>query len=287
MELGIALALTVAAIKGFQSIYQRKNALGTDEFVTAFSSRAFGIPVLLSAMVFYGIPDIGLEFFLLAVPQSLAIAGASILIAKAYKESDASIVTPIFAVSPLLVLFTSFIMLGERPDLLGGIGVILITFGAYTLKIKGAKSPLEPLKKLWAERGVQLIMVVVLLYSVTANVDKIGVQISSPVLWPLMIYTLSSVFMMPVMVRKSPDWKTKIKTEWKPLAILGGLGALTIILQMTAIEIMLVSYFVAIKRLSIPLTVVFSYFLLDEKESFRERITGSAIMVIGAVLISI
>lgn len=287
MELGIVLASMVAAIKGFQSIYQRKNALGTDEFVTAFSSRAFGIPVLLFALVFYGIPDLGLKFFLLAVPQSLAIAAASILIGKAYKESDASIVTPMFALSPMLLLFTSFVMLGELPDLLGGSGVLLITFGAYTLKIKGAKSPLEPLKKLWEERGVQLIMIVILLYSVTANVDKMGVEISSPVMWPLMIYALSSLFMMPVMMKRSPEWKTKIKTEWKPLAILGGLGAITIILQMTAIEIMIVPYFVAIKRLSIPLTVVFSFLLLDEKESFRERILGSAIMVIGAILISI
>jgi drug/metabolite transporter (DMT)-like permease len=287
MELGILLAFTVAAIKGFQSVYQRKNALGTDEFVTAFSSRAFGIPVLLAAILIYGVPDVGLNFFLLAVPQSLAIAGASILIAKAYKESEASIVTPMFAFSPLLLLFTSFFMLGEFPDLFGLLGIILITFGAYTLKIKDSKSILEPLKKLWDERGVQLIIIVVILYSVTANIDKIGVKTSSPVMWPLTIYVLSSIFMMPVMMRKSSEWKVKVRKEWKPLAILGGLGALTIILQMTAIEIMLVPYFVAIKRLSIPLTVVFSYLMLDEKDSFKERLEGSAIMVAGAVLISL
>ena len=287
MELGILLAFMVAAIKGFQSIYQRKNALGTDEFVTAFSSRAFGIPILLFALLLYGIPELGLEFFIYAVPQSLAIAGASIIIAKAYKESDASIVTPMFSLSPILLLFTSFFMLGELPDLKGAMGIILITFGAYTLKIKDAKNILDPVKKLWEERGVQLILVVVLLYSVTANIDKIGVKASSPVMWPLTIYTLSSLFMLPVMIKRSPDWKTKVQKEWKPLAVLGGLGAITIILQMTAIEITLVSYFVAIKRLSIPLTVIFSYLLLNEKDSFRERITGSAIMVIGAILITI
>lgn len=287
MELGILLAFMVAAIKGFQSIYQRKNALGTDEFVTAFSSRAFGIPILVFALLFYGIPELGLQFFIYAVPQSLAIAGASIIIAKAYKESDASIVTPMFSLSPIFLLFTSFFMLGELPDLRGIIGIVLITFGAYTLKIKDAENILDPIKKLWEERGVQLILVVVLLYSVTANIDKIGVKASSPVMWPLTIYALSSLFMLPVMMKRSPDWKNKVQKEWKPLTVLGGLGAITIILQMTAIEITLVSYFVAIKRLSIPLTVVFSYLLLDEKESFRERIMGSAIMVIGAILITI
>lgn len=287
MELGIALALAMALIKGFQSIYQRRNALDTDEFITAFSSRVFGAPVLLLAIAFYGVPDLTPKFLLLAIPQSAVIAGTSILIAKAYKASDASIVTPMFAISPLLVLFTSFIMLGELPDLLGLLGVVLIAVGAYVLKIKNAKSILEPLKKLWHERGVQIILVVIIIYSVTANLDKIGVGMTSPVMWPLTIYTLSSIIMLPVMMKKSPDWKGKIVRDWKPLALLGGLGGVTIILQMMALELTLVSYVISIKRLSIPVTVILSYYLLNEKESFIERILGSALMAIGVILISI
>ncbi|WP_414837538.1 EamA family transporter [Candidatus Nanosalina sp. VS9-1] len=287
MDPGIMLALGVALIKGYQAIYQRRNALGTDEFITAWSSRAFGVPVLLAAILFYGVPDLGLQFFLMIVPQSLAIAAASILIAKAYKESDASIVTPMYAISPMLVLVTSFLILGEIPSVSGGIGVLCIALGAYALKIKGAKSVLEPVRKLWQERGVQLILVVLLIYSITANTDKIGVGLSSPVMWPLAVYSLSSIFLMPVMMRKSDDWKKQVKTEWRPLALLGVLGAVAIILQMTAINTTLVSYVISIKRLSIPLTVVFSYFMLDEKESFRERIIGSGLMVLGAILISI
>lgn len=287
METGIFLALGVALIKGFQSIYQRKNALGTDEFVTAFSSRVFGLPVLLAAILYTGIPELGANFFLLAVPQSLVIALTSILIAKAYKKSDASIVTPMYAISPMLVLVTSFLILGETPSLLGTAGVILIAVGAYVLKAEKTDSVLQPLKKLWEERGVQLILVVVLIYSVTANTDKIGVNISSPIMWPLTIYTLSSLFMLPVMMRKSDGWTEKVRTEWKPLALLGVLGGTAIILQMTAIKLTLVSYVISIKRLSIPLTVMLSYALLGETESFQQRIAGSILMAAGAVLIYI
>ena len=287
METGLILAAGVALIKGLQSVYQRKNALGTDEFVTAFSSRIFGVPILLSAILYTGLPELGARFFLLAIPQSLVIAFTSILIAKAYKESDASIVTPMYAISPILVLGTSFFILGETPSLLGGAGVLLIALGAYFLKINRTDTILEPIKKLWEERGVQLIMVVVLIYSVTANTDKIGVNMSSPVMWPLTIYTFSSLFMLPVMMKKSGEWKKKIATEWKPLALLGGLGGISIILQMTAFKLTLVSYVVSIKRLSIPLTVILSYFLLREKEGFKQRIAGSIIMAVGALLIYI
>lgn len=287
MELGIALALVMALLKGVQSIYQRRNALDTDEFITAFSSRIFGAPVLLLAIAFYGVPDLTPNFLLLAVPQSAVIAGTSILIAKAYKASDASIVTPMFAVSPILVLFTSFIMLGEIPDPLGIAGVVLIAVGAYILKIKNSKKLLEPLKKLWHERGVQIILAVIAIYSVTANIDKIGVGMTSPVMWPLTVYTLSSIIMLPVMMKKSPDWKAQIARDWKPLALLGGIGGLTILLQMMALELTLVSYVISIKRLSIPVTVILSYYLLNEKKGFAERILGSALMALGVILISI
>jgi uncharacterized membrane protein len=286
VETGLILAFGVALLTGFKSIYQRKNALGTDEFVTAWSSRLFGIPILLAAILYTGIPELGTSFFLLAVPQSLAIALTSILIAKAYKESDASIVAPMYAVSPILVLGTSFLILGETPSLLGGIGVVLIAVGAYSLKVGGSGRMLEPLRKLWDERGVQIILVVLLIYSITANTDKIGVNSSSSIMWPLTIYTLSTVFMLPVMMKKSPEWKTKIRKEWKPLSLLGGLGGTAIILQMTAIKLTLVSYVISIKRLSIPVTVILSFFLLQEKESFKQRLIGGAIMTAGAILIS-
>jgi drug/metabolite transporter (DMT)-like permease len=287
IELGIILAFGVAAMKGLQSVYQRKNALGTDEFVTAWSSRVFGLPVLGIAIFFQGVPELGADFFLLAAPQAAVIALASVLIAKAYKKSDASIVTPMFALSPILVAGTSFIILSETPSLTGLFGIALITLGAYLLKIKDAEKLLDPIKNLWEERGVQIILVVILIYSITANIDKIGVQQSSPVMWPLTVYLLSSIFMTPLMIKKSSNWKNKIQTDWKPLSLLGILGAASIFLQMTAIKLTLVSYVIAIKRLSIPITVILSLYLLNEKDSFRERIGGSILMVIGAILITL
>ncbi len=287
IELGIALAFGVAIIKGVQSVYQRKNALGTDEFVTAWASRAFGIPILGIAIIYQGIPEITRDFLIYVIPQAVMIAGASLLIAKAYKESDASIVTPMYAISPILVVGTSFLILGEIPTIRGLLGVILIAFGAYTLKIDGSRKLTDPLRKLWEERGVQLILIVILIYSVTANIDKLGVNASSAVMWPLSIYFLSSTLLLPVMMKKSGNWKSKIRSDWKPLGILGGLGGISIILQMTAFKLTMVSYVVAIKRLSIPITIVFSFFMLNETESFRERIAGSVLMIIGALLISL
>lgn len=287
IELGIVFASFVALLKGLQSVYQRKDAVDTDEFVTGWSSRVFGLPIILGAVALKGVPNLSPDFFLYAVPQAAVIAFTSIIIAKAFKESDASIVTPMFALSPMLVVGTSFLMLNEVPSLLGLAGVACITLGAYVLKIEESTHVLDPFRKLWEERGVQLIIVVILIYSVTANIDKLGVQASSPVFWALTVYSLSSLFMFPVMVWRSDSWRGKLEKDWRPLAFLGLLGGASTVFQMMAIEITLVSYVIAIKRLSIPIAVVLSMFMLKEKDSFRERMEGSVLMVIGAILISI
>jgi uncharacterized membrane protein len=287
VETGILLAFGVALLKGVQSVYQRKNSLETDEFITAWSSRVFGLPVLAAALLYTGIPQINPMYLFILIPQSLVIAFTSILIAKAYKESEASIVTPMFALSPVLVVGTSFLILGETLSMTGIIGVLLIALGTYVLKLKGVNTVLEPFRKLSKERGVQLIMIVILIYSITANTDKIGVKMTSPVLWPLSVYALSSLFMLPVMMKKSSNWKSQVKTSWKPLALLGGLGGLSIILQMTAFKLTLVTYVIAIKRFSIPITLLISYILLNERDDFPQRLIGSLIMVAGAVLINI
>ncbi len=95
------------------------------------------------------------------------------------------------------------------------------------------------------------------------------------------------MIMFPVMARKSPDWSSKMKSDWKPLGLLGLLGGVSIILQMTAIDLTLVSYVVSIKRLSIPLTVIFSFFLLNEKDGFKGKIMGSVLVALGVMLVSI
>ncbi|PSH02020.1 MAG: hypothetical protein BRC26_02615, partial [Nanohaloarchaea archaeon QH_8_44_6] len=102
---------------------------------------------------------------------------------------------------------------------------------------------------------------------------------------PLVIYGLSSVFMLPVMMKKSPEWKQKLSSNWGPLGLLGGLGGLSIILQMMAFKLTLVSYVVSIKRLSIPITVLASFFLLKEKEDFKKRLVGAALMALGTLMI--
>lgn len=283
--IGVLLAFGAAISKGVQSVYQKRSVTETDEFVTAWSSRFFGIPLLALAVAVNGVPAIESIYVAMLGLGGAIITVTSILIAKAYKYTDVSLVDPIYAFSPALLLFTSPLILGDFPSRQGVIGVLLITAGAYFLKT-GGDNILDPIRNLFRERGVQLIFIVVVLYSISANFDKIGLQASSPVFWGFSIYAAASLLLFPVMARHSSGWRSRVRASWKPLATLGFLGSISIIFQMLAFSETLVPYVISIKRLSIPVAVVLGSVIFDE-ENLGGRLFGSAVMVVGAILISL
>lgn len=98
---------------------------------------------------------------------------------KAIKASDLSIISPISGLSPVLVLMSSSLIVGEIPSFLGLIGVMTATIGIYVLKIHEASSGLvEPFRAVLREPGARYMMAMLLIYAITAPVDKIGVQAS-------------------------------------------------------------------------------------------------------------
>lgn len=285
-ELGLVLAVLTAALKGIQDLVQKHSAVATDEYVTGWSARFFGLLVLVPVNLYYGIPQIEPAYLYAIVPMGIAVAVATILIARAYRLSDVSVVSPMFATGPMLTVITAFLILGEQPTLPAIAGVVLISVGAYLLKAEGTGDRIAPLRRLASDRGVQLIVIVVIIYSITATIDKIGLRASSPVFWALSTYTLSAVIMFPIMVQKTPDWREKLRTSWKPLLALGLLGGCYIILQMTALQLTLVANVIAIKRLSM-LVAVLGGVVIFEEGSIRQRLGAAAVMVAGVILIAI
>lgn len=283
-EIGIVFALLTALFKGIQSLFQKHSALATNEYVTGFSSRLFGLLILIPANLWVGLPKLEQPYYLALVPMALLIAFTSILIARAYKLSDVSLVSPMFATGPVLVLLTSFLILGEQTRPIGILGVCLTATGAYFLKRDTEQDLLAPFRRLATDRGVQLIMVVVVIYSITANIDKIALQSSSPLFWALSVYASSSVAMFPIMVRETEDWYQTMRTSWRPLCILGLLGGAYASFQMLAFERANVAHVIGIKRLSILVAVVGGWLVFDET-NIRQRLFGASIMITGTILI--
>ena len=56
------------------------------------------------------------------------------------------------------------------------------------------------MRALLEERGPRLMLLVALIWSVSANIDKIGVRHSSPLLWAAALHTFLAVALLPLVL---------------------------------------------------------------------------------------
>jgi drug/metabolite transporter (DMT)-like permease len=137
--------------------------------------------ILLLITLFSGIPPLGPGLFpALAVSVAINVV-ATILFFRALATTDLSLCFPMLAFTPVFLILTSFVILGESPSAAGAAGILLVTVGAFLLaRDPGDPALLTPFNTIRTERGVQLMLLVAFLYSISVNYDKEVVTNSSP-----------------------------------------------------------------------------------------------------------
>lgn len=166
-------------------------------------------------------------------------------------------------------------------------GIFIIVIGAYVLKFQDkSRGYLVPFKSLFKETGSRLMFLVVLVWSITANVDKIGVENSSPIIWTIAGHLSVAVFSLPILFLKSKPNIQNITSNGRNLILIGLINTGAILCQMTALKLTLVSYVIAVKRTSALFNVLWGWLIFKEV-GIKERIAGSIIMIIGVVVITL
>lgn len=278
-------AFLSAFFDALKNVFSKINLKTIDEYIVAWSLRFFTLPFLIPLLYLIKIPPLKNQFWIaLFIGGSLNVL-TTILYMKSIKSSDLSLTIPMVTFTPLFLLITSPLIVGEFPNLLGIIGVLLIVLGSYLLNIKQTtKGYLAPFKALLKEKGPRIMLLVAFIWSITSNFDKIGVQSSSPIFWVIAINTFVTLALFPIMLFKSQKFLKKIFKNLKSLFSIGLFNGLTLIFQMIAINLTLVAYVISIKRSSAIISVLFGYLVFKEKE-VKERLLGTIIMLVGVLLI--
>ncbi|MCD6455565.1 MAG: EamA family transporter [Methanophagales archaeon] len=170
-------AFLTALFEATKDVLSKKSLKDIDEYVIAWSLPCFALPFLLPILLFTEIPPLGERFWLALVTGGTLYAFTLVLYMKALKSSDLSITVPMLTFTPLFLLITSPLMVGEFPGIFGLIGIFLIVTGSYLLNInKKSQGYFAPFKALLKEKGPRLMLVVAYNWSITAHVDKLGLQ---------------------------------------------------------------------------------------------------------------
>ncbi|MBS1258273.1 MAG: hypothetical protein MAG551_01329 [Candidatus Scalindua arabica] len=258
-----------------------------DPYVIAWVRTGYATPFIAVLIPFIDIPELDRIFFIitfLAVPLDVI---AVLLYIRAIKVSPLSLTLPFLSLTPIFLIVTSYIILGEKPDKLGFIGIILVVIGAYLLNVHAINQGfLAPFKAIAKEQGSLLMIVVAFIFSVGACLGKIAVQHSSPEFFSVIYIFLLSLVLFIIISLKSKHFLSKSISRPIPFIFIGLLIAIMIVTHLKAISLIEVSYMVSVKRLSILFGVLYGITLFKET-NIKERFLGASVMVSGIILISV
>ncbi|MBT8763552.1 EamA family transporter [Desulfohalobiaceae bacterium Ax17] len=281
----IVLSLFTALCEAIKDGLCKKGLQGNNFLVIAWAWKAFSLPFLLPLSFITPVPEyLSLRFLgILALGGGLNIL-ATILYIRAIQASDLSLTLPLLSFTPIFLLFTSPLMVGDKPEPTGFLGVFLIFLGSYIL---GSSKPgfWGPIKGLFSEKGPRLMLCVALIWSIAANVDKMGIRETSPFFWAFCVQAFIASGLTLLLFKQQKSISLGSRKNIFLLSLIGLFTAMGLISQMSAVNIGLVPYVIAIKRLSIVFGVIIGALVFKEKD-LKLRLCGAMIMLAGVFLMT-
>ena len=263
----------------------KKNAEEFDIYSMSWAQRFFSLVLLLPATILTNsFQSVDTTFWVAVVLNAILNTFIVLLFFKAIKNSPLSLALPIVTLTPVFLLITSPLIVGEYPTPMGVLGILITVFGSYVLNISKRKHGfLEPFRIIVKHKGTRMMLIVAFLWSITSNLDKIGIVHSNPYLFSLIVTCFILLFTTMLLFWKGRSIPTILKhsSALAPIGLATGLSGLC---QMIAISMTIVPNVIAIKRTSSVFGVMWGRIVFHEK-NIKERLLGSAIMVLGVVFI--
>jgi drug/metabolite transporter (DMT)-like permease len=247
---------------------------------------AFALPALIPIAFFIRIPGLDQTFWRLHLIWLPLETLALLLYIRAIRISPLSLTLPFLALTPAFVIPVAYLVLGETPGPLAVLGIALIVLGSYVLNAEKSRRGLwAPLRAAVRERGSLLMIGVAAIYGVTSVTGKMLVLHSSPMFYSVYHGLVMTLVLSPLLLfdRGRPRFPRGARSR----VVLSGLFfALMIVGHMLAVSLAHVAYMIAMKRLSGLFGAVYGGLYFREERP-GPRIAGAALMVLGAVLVSL
>ncbi|MDY6856108.1 MAG: DMT family transporter [Thermodesulfobacteriota bacterium] len=281
------LSLFCALFLSTSDALSKKALKQSNPYIISWVRLGYSVPFLLTILPFISIPHLDFTFWIVILVAFPLEITALILYVRAISVSPLSLTIPFLAFTPVFLILTSFIMLGEFPDRSGMSGILFIAVGVYLLNVHMSKKGiLKPFKAVFEERGSILMIIVAFIYSITSNLGKLAIQHSSPVFFGILYFLLLSIISLPVFTIGSKQKASRIFTFKLIFLAIGVFHALVVLTHVWAISLIEVPYMISVKRTSLLFSVIYGWLLFKEV-NIKERLLGVSIMLIGLIFITL
>jgi drug/metabolite transporter (DMT)-like permease len=287
----ITLALGAALLTSFNPILYKRILKDADTLAVVWGVTLLALPVL-GLFTFALTPQLPrLDwFFVLGVLGSAGLnAVAHLASTRALKLADVSLMTPLLIFSPVFTVLIATVFLGEIPSVQGLLGVGLVLIGAYWLNHRSGAGWLAPFKSLALTPGVALILLAGLLWAVTPLFEKTAIlhtNPESPRFAAFAVDALLVIVLTPAVIARGRPSIGKLFLHRREFFLAGLIAGIAPVLGYTAFSLGFVGYVTTLFKLSILMTMVWSFLFLKER-GLAQRLPASMVMVIGVILIAV
>jgi drug/metabolite transporter (DMT)-like permease len=281
------IAVLLAAVTHSTWNLAAKKAAGSRHFVWLYSvgSIVLYLPVI-GWIVYQERPHFGtLQWLSLGGTSALHLA-YSLSLQAGYRASDLSLVYPIARGSgPLLSFLGAVLLLGERPTILAGLGLVLIIAGI--LLVAGlTPKPGRPMGQSHRAPKVGIFFGLLTGAFIAGYTVNDGWAVKALALSPFIIdfsgNLVRVVVLTPFALRDRVGVAREARTYGRPAAVVSVLGPLGYILVLFAMRIAPVSHVAPARELSTLVGTYFGSRLLRE-DAAPARLVGATCILLGVV----
>lgn len=237
-----------------------------------------------------GVTQVNYLFFVGAIGSASIFAIAKTLRLVAIKQALLSKIAPLATFNAVFAYLLALIFLSEKIQLMGVVGLLLITMGAYILNAEElGKDLLKPFRLLITEKASLLFLLGVALTSVTAIFDKVSITNTfptNPSLTLLMENIIVSFLLLIYLQKKKKGWLNELKENFKFLSLTSLVYMVAVIAVFSAFATGPVALVIGIKQLQLFFVLFLSYLAFKDKPT-KHSLLASVIMVMGVVLIKL
>lgn len=283
----IAYAFGSALFAGVTSILAKIGIKNTDS-TAATAIRTIVILFFSWLMVFItgafgGIGRISSKTLIFLMLSGLATGGSWLCYFRALQIGDVNKVTPVDKSSTVLTMLLAFIILGEELSILKVTCMILIGAGTYLMIVKK-----ETDKEVKGKGWLFYAVLSAVFASLTSILGKIGISgVDSDLGTAIRTIVVLIMAWVMVFVTKKQDELKKIDGKSMAFICLSGLTTgLSWLCYYKALQDGQASIVVPIDKLSILVTVAFSYIVLKERLT-KKSFAGLAMITAGTLMLVI
>jgi drug/metabolite transporter (DMT)-like permease len=204
---------------------------------------------------------------------------------RALQISPMSMCIPFLSFTPVFLIPTGFIILGEVPSPLKALGVALIVVGSLVMHRRlFAEGLLAPAKAVLREKGSRYMLLVSLIFAITNPLDKKLVTMSD-VFFEAFAYGIGLCLAFWIMGRmEHGDFAAASRGNWKWISLAGLLDAVSLLFQLASYTYIAVVITVSIKRAGIILAV-FSGWLFFHERGITDKVIAASVMFCGVLIL--